>query len=314
MECSALSGYSDGMPSTVLVTGASGLIGEAVARRLHGEGRSVIGLDRRPPRAGGFPFLEADLNDVHRLHAAARGHELEGIIHCGGVSGLMVARDNPFLICETNIRGTAHVFELARLAKPRRVIFCSSISAYGGKDVDAAVIEDTPLRGTTVYGASKIAGEAILTAYAVEHGVDGLALRFTHVYGPGRETQCFIRQMIEDGLARRPSRLPHARGSRRQYVYVTDVVDAILLALDAEAPPRRAYNVGPGRQYRLTEVADAVRHVLGPLEVEFDDACDPPEYRCGTLDVTAAGRDLGYRPKVDLDAGIAAYAEFLRAG
>ncbi len=297
----------------ILVTGASGLIGHAVATRLQAEGRDVIGLDRRPPRAGreAFPFVEADLNDVHRLYAAVRGREPSGIVHCGGVSGLMVARDNPFLICETNIHGTAHVFELARLIGTRRVIFCSSISAYGHQEVDAIVTEDTPMRGRTTYGASKIAGEAILQAYAEEHGVDGLALRFTHVYGPGRETQCFIRAMITDALARRPSRLPHARRSRRQYIHVTDVIDAIVLALDAETPPRRGYNVGPGRQHSLAEVADAVRGVMGPLEVEFDDDHDPREYQCGTLDVTAAARDLGWRPKIELASGIAAYAEFL---
>src|SRR5207247_11219198 len=107
--------------------------------------------------------------------------------------------------------------------------------------------------------AARIAAGAIRQAHAEEHGVDGLAHRFTHVDGPGRETQCFIRAMIENALARRPSRLPHARRSRRQYVHVTDVVEAIVLALDTETPPRRAYNVGPGRQHTLAEVADAVR-------------------------------------------------------
>jgi nucleoside-diphosphate-sugar epimerase len=96
-------------------------------------------------------------------------------------------------------------------------------------------------------------------------------------------------------------------------VYVTDVVDAIMVALHAAAPPRRAYNIGPGCQHRLGEAADAVRSVLGPLDVAFDDSCDPREYQCGTLDITAAGRDLGWHPKIDLPAGIAAYAKFLAA-
>jgi nucleoside-diphosphate-sugar epimerase len=300
-------------PGPILVTGVSGLIGGALATRLQAQGRTVIGLDRRPPRGGpaAFAFVDAELNDVHRLYAAVGDHELGGIVHCGGVSGLMVARDNPFLICETNIRGTAHVLELARRRQAGRVIFCSSISAYGHQDVDGVVTEETPMRGRTAYGASKIAGEAILQAYTEEHGVDGIALRFTHVYGPGRETQCFVRTLIEDALAKRPSHLPHARRSRRQYVYVTDVVEAIVLALDATSAPGRAYNVGPGRQHSLGEVADVVRGVLGPLDVEFDDSCDPREYRCGTLAITAAGRDLGWHPRVDLKAGVAAYAEFL---
>src|SRR5207247_9213699 len=147
-------------------------------------------------------------------------------------------------------------------------------------------------------------------AYAEEHAVDGVALRFAHVYGPGRQTQCFIRDMITNALARRSSHLPYARRSRRQYIYVTDVVDAIVLALGADRPARRGYNIGPGRQHTLAEMADTVRGVMGSLEVEFDDTCDPREYACGTLDVTAAARDLGWRPKIELAAGIAAYAEF----
>lgn len=302
------------MPPTILVTGASGFIGHRVAARLHADGRPVIGLDRRPPPPGGAPFAfhEADVNDVHRLHAAVRGRELDAIVHCGGLSGLMVGRDNPFMICETNVRGTAHVLELARQLRPRRIVFCSSISAYGETPPDAVVTEEMPLRPTTVYGASKAAGEAILGAYVAEHGVDAVALRITHVYGPGRETECFIRQLLEAAAARRPTRLPHPWRSRRQYVHVTDVVDAIGLALAADALPRRAYNVGPGRQHTLGEVAETVKRVVGPVDVDFDDAREPSEYRCGLLDVSAAARDLGYRPKVELEAGIAAYAAALR--
>jgi nucleoside-diphosphate-sugar epimerase len=301
------------MPATTLVTGASGLIGAGVVARLHAEGRPVVGLDRRPPRAGAasVPRVEADLNDVHRLYAALHGRDLEGIVHCGALSGVMVGRDNPFMICETNIRGTAHVFELARVFRPRRVVFCSSVSAYGGSPLDAVLTEDTPLRPLTVYGASKVAGEAILQAYAAEHGVDGVALRITHVYGPGRETQCFIRQMIEAAVAGRPTRIPHARHARRQYVHVADVVGALCRALDAGPLPRRAYNVGASRQQTLAEVAEIVTRVVGPLEVDFDDANDPPEYRYGVLDVSAAARDLGWHPGVELDAGIAAYAAAL---
>jgi nucleoside-diphosphate-sugar epimerase len=303
-----------GVLPAILVTGAGGFIGARVAAHLHARGHAVIGLDRRPPASGvgRFPYLEADLNDVHRLYAAVKGRKLDAIVHCGGASGLMVSRDNPFLICETNIRGSMHVFEMARLLGPCRVVFCSSASAYGNP-ADPVITEDTPLRPTTVYGASKAAGEAILRAYAEEHGVDGIALRITHVYGPGRETQCFIRQMIEAALAGRPARLPQSRHSRRQYVHVTDVVEALALALDAACLPQRAYNVGSAEQHTLAGVADAVRQVVGPFDADFDDANDPPEYRYGRLDIAAAARDLGYQPKTALGPGIAAYAAWLRA-
>ena len=300
--------------SSILVTGASGLIGGRIAARLSERGIDVIGIDARPPKMPDIPysFITADINDTHRLHAATMRKPLEAIVHCGGISGLMVARDNPFLICETNIRGTAQVFELARIRAVRRVVFCSTLMVYGGNS-DGVLTEASSLMPASMYAASKVAGEAILRAYAEEHGIDGVALRISHVYGPGRETECFIRQMIEDAIARRPTLLPHARRSRRQYVYVDDVVDAILLAIMAPHLPQRAYNIAAHEQLTIEEVAHVAKHVLGPIEVGFDDANDPPEYRMGKLDISAAMRDLGFAPRRSLEQGISLYAKWLRS-
>jgi nucleoside-diphosphate-sugar epimerase len=294
---------------TVLVTGAAGLLGEAVARRLHDAGRPVVAVDRRLPAEGrpAYPFHLAELDESHLIEVAA---PLDAIVHCGAVSGAMLARDDPLLVVETNVGGTARVLELARRRKARRFVFSSSLMAYGPQPVPV-LAEEAPLLPVNVYGASKAAAEALVQGYVAAHGLDAVVLRISHVYGPRRETECFVRAVIEGRLAGRPVRIPQAPTSKRQYVYVDDVAEALLRALDT--PPRLqiAYNVAGGEEHTLAEMAAEAAAALGPVRVEFDPANDPPEYRVPRLDISAAERDLGFRPRVALRDGIARYARWL---
>lgn len=297
----------------IIVTGAAGLLGGRIAARFHRQGQTVIGMDRRRPAVTPFGFVVADVNDVHRLYAATRSYRVAGIVHCGGISGFMVAKDDPFLVCETNVRGTYQILEAARALEARRVVFCSAIMVYGNQK--AKTLKETArLMPLNVYAASKAASEQLVNAYAEQFGFDGVSLRISHVYGPGRETECFIRQMIEDKLGGRPTRLSQSRRSRRQYVYVDDVVEAIALAFGARRLKSRAYNITAGEEHSLADVARIADRVLGGIDVDFDDANDPPSYRVAKLDIAAARADLGYRPKIKLDAGIALYAQWLRRG
>ena len=113
--CEALRSREKLMASgAIAVTGSAGLIGFAVASRLAREGRDVIGTDRIQPREdGGFPSTDAELTDVHKLHAIC-GSDIKAIVHCGAVSGPMLGRDNPRAVIETNVAGTANLLEIAR--------------------------------------------------------------------------------------------------------------------------------------------------------------------------------------------------------
>jgi UDP-glucuronate 4-epimerase len=196
--------------AAVLVTGCKGFIGSALARRLAAEGRPVIGMDRAPPGEDTpFPSVQADLADIHRLYATLIEHRVDRLVHGGALSGPMLARDNPHLMFEINVRGTMNILEAARVTGVRRVVFLSSIMAYGEHPVEVPVTEDTPLRACDPYGSSKICSEAILRAYAAGHGLDGVSLRLAGVYGPGRTTDCLIRLILENVLAGRRTSLPY---------------------------------------------------------------------------------------------------------
>lgn len=299
---------------TTLITGGQGLIGHAVATRLAYEGRRVISLDLTTPSSNedGVVALRGDLNDIHRLYHVLRNYKVDSIVHCGGVSGPMVSRDNPYAICNINIMGTANVLEAARLLKLRRVVYCSSTSAYG-RTPRAPVTEDAPLRPNDVYGVTKASGDMLVRSYAAKYGVDGIALRISWVFGPRRTTDCIIRTVIENSLKKRPTRLEWGADYRRQYVYVEDVVSAIVAALDAETLPQRAYNITGDTWLTIGEVADAVRSVIPNADISVASGADPHDYVQERFDISAARRDLGYAPRFSIVQGIGEYTTWLRS-
>jgi nucleoside-diphosphate-sugar epimerase len=298
--------------SPVLVTGASGLIGHAVHRLLAKQGRPVVAVDRAEATIEGLGVEAADIGSPHRLHALAARHRFDAILHCGAFSGPMVARDDPTAIVAVNIVGTANVLELARVHGIRRVVFCSSVSAYGSTPEGLEpVSEETPLHPSSVYGASKAAGEALVDGYVAQHGVDGVSLRLSWVYGPRRMTDCAIREMVRSAQAGRPHRLPFGRDFHRQYVHVEDAARALALAMDAPRLPRRSYNVTGGSYATLGEIAGIVTRVVPGADIEVAPGPDPVDDRQARFDIGAAARDLGYRPQIGLEEGIAAYADWL---
>lgn len=296
----------------VVVTGSAGLIGFGVAARLAQAGRAVIGTDRIQPREeAGFPSVDAELTDVHKLHDIC-GSDIAAIVHCGAVSGPMLGRDNPRAVIETNVAGTANLLEIAR-QRGVRLVFCSSTSAYG--DTAAGldpVPEDAPLAADDIYGATKAAGDILTRAYAAQTGIDAVVLRFSWVYGPRRRTPCVVREMIRDAQAGRPTALAFGRGFTRQYVYIDDVVSAVIAALDAdEIGPRRAFNITGGERLEFGAIADAVRRALPEAQITLGEGADPEDQSHGRLDISAAERVLGWRPQVAFADGVSDYARWL---
>jgi UDP-glucuronate 4-epimerase len=296
-------------PQSILVTGASGLIGFDVVRRLCSEGRRVVAVDRVVDelRAVTENALELEIGDVHKLHEIAARFEIDAIVHCGGVSGPMLGRDNPAMVFNVNVGGTVDIAEVARQivsrGKPCRLVFCSSLMVYGSQP-DDGIDENHPLLTRNCYASSKIAAEAVVLSYAEEHHVDAAILRVASVYGPRRRTSCTLRDMIENAVAGRPTRLPFGKDARRQWVHVDDVVASVVGGLDASNLRRRVYNINGGSKPLIAEAASHIRDFIPHADIEFGEDSDTGYTSIGLLKIDAAGEDLGYAPKVTLRMGI----------
>ncbi len=294
-----------------IVTGAGGLVGRAVAAQLRARGDTVIGIDRVASGAGDERVVDCDLRDIHRLHALAAVPGLDTIIHCGAHSGPMLARDNPYDLVSVNVLGTANVLELARVRKLRRFVNCSSVSVYGPTAV-GPVAEESGLHPSTVYGATKLAAEQLVTAYAREHGLDTVSLRLSWVYGPNRTTSCLLRRMLADALEGRATVVPWGADFYRQYIHVDDAAAALVRAVDAPAVGQRVYNVTGGSYQTLAETAALVRRVLPQAEISLGGGPDPGDDAQHRFDISAAERDLGYVPAVPLETGIRRFVDHLQ--
>jgi UDP-glucuronate 4-epimerase len=296
------------MSGPTLVTGAYGLIGHEVVAGLRAAGQQVVATDRLDGRPADADFTAVPLvvEDVGRLAGFLREHSIESIVHAAGISGPMLAADDPHLIFRVNVGGTLDLFEAARLVGVRRVVLISSASVYGATD-EALVSESAPLRAESPYGASKLASEAIARAYRA-YGVGTVILRPCWVYGPRRRTDCVIRTMILDALTGRPTVLRHRRDLCRQFVHVADVAAAIVAASSGSAPAGGTYNIADGARPTFGALAELVRAILPWATIEIVAGEDSADDRLGPLDISAADRDLGWRPATRLEEGIRAYA------
>jgi UDP-glucuronate 4-epimerase len=297
----------------VLVTGGAGLIGMALRSALAARGHAVTAIDITDFGRGDPDLKFLGLEDRAGLEGLIAEKGIEAIVHCGAISGPMMAKGQPLYLVEVNIDGTAMLLDLARLNHMRRFVFCSSISVYG--DVGAAAItEDTPLRPTSVYGATKVACEQLIRGFTAEYGLEGVSLRIARVYGPYRRANCHLGSMIRDAGARRVTEIPCDPQFIYHYVHVDDVAEALIVALEAEALPAREYNVGSGQALTMPEIADIARKAVPGAAVRLAPGADDVPDVQAAFDVSRIARDLGWRPRLDLSSGLESDRQAIEAG
>jgi len=296
----------------ILVTGASGLIGMALRERLSERSDNVIATDATSYGRDDASLKIARLEERGAMEEFIRQGAISHIAHCGAISGPMMARDNPMSIVESNILGTATLLDIARRSGVRRFVFCSSVSVYG--DVGPGIItEETPLRPTSIYGASKATGEQLLRGFATEGGFEGVSLRVARVYGPYRRGDCYLGSMIRDARAGRQSIIACDPNFLYHYIHVDDVVDAILVALTAAKLPQLEYNVAPEEVLTMPEVVERARKAMPGISVSLIPGADEISDRQERFAISKIAADLNWKPRRELLAGIADYGKRMPA-
>jgi UDP-glucuronate 4-epimerase len=306
---------AEALRPTVLITGVGGFIGRAMVPKLVAAGFRVVGTDLADTLAldGLSVYRRLDVASPDVAELLAGFGALDIVIHAGGISGYMVSKD-PAHIFAVNLAGTARLLEFARGAGVARVILCSTIMVYGPDAEGRTVTEDDYPTPVSLYGASKLGIEALANGYAGQCGLDVVALRFTHVYGPGRTTECFVRDLVRAAVERKAYHVPQPSSGVRQYIHIDDVCASILACCDPKKRlKRRIFNISGGEMHTLAELHSLVEEVVGPVPVTFDDSNDVRAYRIPRLAIDLAARELGYVPGVTIKDGIAGLARQFKA-
>jgi UDP-glucose 4-epimerase len=297
----------------VLLTGAAGLIGMALRPLLADHGHKLVPVDITDFGRGDTALIQMSLDERAPLEALIDEETIDAIIHCGAVSGPMMFQGQPLKIVAANIDATALLLDLAREYTMRRFVFCSSISVYGNVG-QATISETTPYAPTSVYGATKAACEQLIQGFAIQYGLSGVSLRVSRVYGPYRRANCHLNSLIRNSEKGIVTEIPCETDFIYHYIYVDDVAEAILVALEAKQLPHLIYNVGSGEAMTMPAIVGAVTaanpHMRGHLVAGKDDVPDVQT----AFDISLIARDLGWHPRFRVGEGVAAYRDAILAG
>src|SRR5512143_1590352 len=233
-----------------LVTGASGFLGKAVMKLLVEQMQRAIGLD---PRSSATTQVVDDLSDRLKLTKLLAGERVTHIIHAGGVSGPMVLADDPLKVITINVLGSLNLLDAAMDTGVRTFVYCSSAAALGSFHESAPVDESYPLRPNNTYSASKAAVEMVLRGLWGKTPLDLCALRFTVIYGPGRETTYTVEEIVGAALAGRPARI--APVGDWPYVYIDDAARAAVQACYANGRRQLSYFIAHPERGTPEEIA-----------------------------------------------------------
>nr|WP_205830033.1 UDP-glucose 4-epimerase GalE [Microbispora sp. CL1-1] len=262
----------------MLVTGGAGYIGSVVAAQLLEEGHEVTVLDdlstgHADAVPAGAAFVQASITEA----GGVLSEGFDAVLHFAAKSLVGESVEKPGLYWSNNLGGTLALLDAMRQAGVNRIVFSSTAATYGEPE-RTPILETDPTRPGNPYGASKLAVDTALTAFAGMYGLGAVSLRYFNVagaYGEFRE-----RHTVETHLI--PNILKVALGEResvsvfgtdyptpdgtciRDYVHVADLARAHLLALDACTPgEHRIYNLGSGTGFSVKEVVDVCREVTG---------------------------------------------------
>jgi UDP-glucuronate 4-epimerase len=307
----------------VLVTGGAGFIGSHLVEKLLADGHKVSILDDfndfYDPQvkrqniaavADKIAVHQADLRDARAVREIFRGEKFDTIIHLAARAGVRPSIGQPQLYYDTNVTGTLHLLEAARVVGIDRFIFASSSSVYGLAKT-APFSEELHLTQTiSPYAATKIAGEFLCSTYSHLYRMRMVALRFFTVYGPRQRPDLAIHQFTRRIWNDEPIEQFGNGTTRRDYTYIDDIIQGVMASLKYSGPLFDIFNLGESETVRLKDLIAAIEEALGKKAKIKVLAEQPGDVPLTCADISKAKRLLDYQPKTSLKAGLPRFVEW----
>ncbi len=314
----------------VLVTGAAGFVGHAVAKRLLARGETVIGLDNfndyyevslKEARAAqltgtpGFTLVRGDVSDPGLVAGIVGTNRIRRIVHLAAQAGVRYSIENPFAYEQSNLKGHLAILEAARHADGlEHLVYASSSSVYGDRPVGGEGFrEDDPCTApVSLYAATKRSCELMSESYASLYGFPQSGLRFFTVYGPwGRPDMAYF-SFTRKILAGEPIQVFGEGRMARDFTYIDDIVDGVIGVLDRPAAPgeNRLLNIGDCQPVGLMEMISTIERALGREAVKEMLPMQPGDVTATYADISKIASLTGYHPKVPLAIGIERFVDW----
>ncbi|MBI4971383.1 MAG: SDR family oxidoreductase [Candidatus Omnitrophica bacterium] len=297
-----------------LVTGGAGFIGSNIVEKLVKLGKKVRVLDNfstglrehLEPFEDKIDLVEGDIRDAEVVAHAVRG--VDYVFHIAANRAVLKSVENPFETHEVNVTGTLNLLIASKEAKVKRFVFTSSSAVYGDTKKFPSSETDA-MAPQSPYGSSKLIGEEYCRLFAQSFGLDTVSLRYFNVYGPRQHPESRYSLVIPiflDCLLKNKSPEIHWDGRQsRDFVYIDDVVQGNLLAIQGPAKGGAVYNISTGKELSILEIFNAIAKRLGKTHVKPKFAPKRPgDVRRTLADIRKAKKELGYKVSVQFEEGI----------
>ncbi|MGB5604973.1 MAG: NAD-dependent epimerase/dehydratase family protein [Gammaproteobacteria bacterium] len=295
-----------------LVTGGAGFIGSHIVDRLSADGHHVRILDdfstgKRENTAASpdAEIITGDVGDFDTVRAAMEG--VNAVFHQAAIASVPATVANPLASERTNYRGTLNVLEAARHAGTQRVIFACTAAVYGDLP-GLPKREDMPLRSLSPYAVDKLASECACQMYHHLYGLETVALRYFNVFGPRQDPASpysGVISIFSDSLRQGKHPVIYGDGEQtRDFVYVSDVVEANIRALNSATAPGKAINIATGGTLSINNLLQTIcqlqDHAFSPVYKTAREG----DIRHSHADIQLAREHLDWQPAVGLEAGL----------
>src|SRR6266480_7501141 len=310
----------------VLVTGGAGFIGSHLVEKLLAASHDVVVLDdfndfydpqiKHANIAGlarDVTVYHVDLRDSESVRNLFHREKVDAIAHLAARAGVRPSIQYPRLYYDTNVTGTLHLLEAARVTGVERFIFASSSSVYGASKA-IPFSEDEHLSQTfSPYAATKVAGEFLCSTSSHLYNLRVVALRYFTVYGPRQRPDLAIHQFPRRIYAGQPIDQFGDGTTRRDYTYIDDVIQGTMAALEYDGALYDVFNLGENQTVQLKDLISAIENAVGKKAKINRLAEQPGDMPRTYADISKARKLLGYKPTTKLSEGLPKFVEwFLR--
>lgn len=308
----------------IIVTGSAGFIGSATVAALLDRGHSVVGIDSLTDyydvgqkRANIANLVEDERAQHHQIDLTTElfDHVFSGadaIVHLAGQPGVRHSWAAFDVYTARNVAATKAVLDAALRHQVRRVVYASSSSVYGDTE-QGRMLENGPCRPLSPYAVTKLAGEHLVGAYAHEHDLDTIALRYFTVYGPSQRPDMLMHRLIEGCLNNTPVSIFGDGEQRRDFTFVNDIAMANVRAVEAATLRATVCNVSGGSDASVNDVIRQVHEATGTEPTVVYERKALGDVRRTAGDSSKAREILGWTPTVELADGIAQQVHWHRS-
>lgn len=296
-----------------LVTGGAGFIGSAIADRLVRDGRAVRVLDdfstgseeRLVHLLDDVEIVRGDIRDRDTVDRCLRGVEV--VFHEAALPSVARSVEDPLTSHDVNVNGTLTLLDAARRAGVRRLVYAASSSAYG----DSAVLpkkESQPAAPLSPYAVGKLTGEYYCRIWWTLYGLSTVSLRYFNVFGPRQDPRseyaAVIPRFVTAALAGQAPKVFGDGEQTRDFTFVENVVDANLLAAEAEGADGGLFNIACGERISLNRLLREIGEIIGrPVKAEYGPA-RAGDVKHSLADISLARKVLGFEPRVSVREGL----------